>query len=425
MAGSSVLYNEATGLERALVDVGMEALGKINGRLILENWDPALVQTANLGTLAWGLGAQLWRDEWPEVVKRKWTASQSTFLSLRGTITAIDMAIAIQNEGLGSEGTIELLQVARPPQAMYWGGSVPKEIWDAYLKLLPEIRIYSSRQPALVDGVYFGDGFWSADHFAAERSLRLSGRRASLYRDGTITPLPLFTQEDASPVMGSPFTSETAQIPSDAGLGLFYGDGFYGSEFTGGNPPVEYVTYRLVRDQGYYASPFQTTAVLKGLVPMTPRYERASESKDAGLAAFWGDAEWGGGQYLETDEGWRMMFDRLRLFDPSVSAPLGTGGDFWSDARFGMPAKYMELMLRVARPLHQPEAVWTDSFFGASYLTGSDLTLVDLAFKAVEAAKALRDTIMVSLDTTRPLTFGDAPLLNGSVTLATRTRRYL
>jgi phage tail P2-like protein len=425
MAGSTVLYREATGYERALVDVGTQALANINGRLILENWDPALVQSENLGTLAWGVGAQLWHDEWPEVVKRKWTASQATFLPLRGTITAIEMAIAIQNEGLGSAGTIELLQVQRPPQAMYWGGAVPKETWDAYLALLPEIRIYSSRQPALVDGVYFGDGFWGDGHFAAERSLNLSGRRASLYRNGTITPLPLFTQEDVSPISGSPFYSETAQIPSDAGLGLFYGDGYFGSEFTGGNPPVEYVTYRLVRDKGYYASPFQTTAVLKGLVPMTPRYERASETKDAGLAAFWGDAQWGGGQYLETDEGWRMMFDRLRLYDPEVSAPLGTGSDFWSDGRFGMPAKYLELMIRTSRQLHEPEAVWTDSFYGASYLTGSDLTLVDLAFKAVEAAKALRDTVMVSLDTTRPLTFGDAPLLNGSVTLATRTRRYL
>jgi phage tail P2-like protein len=110
--GTQVLYQNAEGGERAMADVDIQRLLSIRAELIIENWNPQLVQTKNIPFLAFSLGVTLWEpDYWTEAIQRQWLADQWEFKARRGTKRGEKMALEING--------FDLVQEVTPPQGYF------------------------------------------------------------------------------------------------------------------------------------------------------------------------------------------------------------------------------------------------------------------------------------------------------------------
>jgi len=416
--GSQLLYPAAAALEQALADVEGEHLLGINAELVIENWDPWKVLPRNLPYLAWAMGVTLWDEDWSEEKKRSWVAAQWEFKARRGTLRAFEMALDVMSEP-GRE--LGLIQVVTQPQGMHLAGGPSKAELDAYYALLPEIRVYFARLRDRDDGgVWLGESFLDDRFLPADRGEVLYGRRGTLFRPGAEIPLKTYRLETRI-VENHAVDFERVAIPGKAGAGLMLDADFCDAAYLDGNEErARLVTYELDRAYDHFESDFSITYVTPGLDPITPRYERGSLVGDAGWSLMLDGDFLGGRSYLVPDNALDLIFDRLRLFDPEVDAPLGTVGDFLDDARIGMPAYTAEMIVSAPRRAPVSELMCDQGFVGYDFLAPDNLTLVERAFRALTAAMALRDTLLVTFETTRPLQFGDRPLLDGSKTFSSR-----
>ena len=177
--GSEILYNAATGLERALADVEAEAMLSVRAELITENWDPWKVQEKNIPFLAWGLGVTLWDEEWSVGTKRQWLADQWLWKARVGTVWAIRRALANWN--------YTLVDVVRPPQGYFASPDFTAEQMRAWLSLMPKLRIRLARSDIGEGGLdqWIADESFIDENFAAEDDgWDLYGRRATLRYPG-------------------------------------------------------------------------------------------------------------------------------------------------------------------------------------------------------------------------------------------------
>jgi len=442
--GSKLIYQSATGLERAMADVDVHKLLSINAELIIDTWDPWRTTAQNLPYLAWALGVSLWDDAWPEAVQRRWVADQWKFKAARGTVVAIEMALEVMSYPVNPGGDLKLLQYVTPPQGLFLGTNASKSEFDAWLSLLPEIRIYKGKYFESDDGaVWFDDpdetplsgaggSFMDAEFLPVDRGPVLAGRRTTLFRNGVETNLR--TYESVTRVEnGVGIDFERVALDGLAGAALFKTDGFLDSEFIGGEEvTAKIVTYELHRDYYHsetdfpvtYVVPYRPEYVVDAPEPWIPRYERGTREGFAG----WGmcvDGDPLTDYFLVPDNSPFLVFDRLRYYDPDIEGPVGLKGDFLDDARLGMPKRRAELMIQADRILGPMELVLDQDFVGENFLVDDDLTRTDRALKSVEAAMALDDTIQVTFQTTRPIEFRDHIRFDGQHKFASRARRYL
>jgi hypothetical protein len=107
------------------------------------------------------------------------------------------------------------------------------------------------------------------------------------------------------------------------------------------------------------------------------------------------------------DGGDKLLADRVFLLDPEVAEPMVAGISFADVSRVGIPAYLAELQI----DLHTVEAA--DSFFaedGAesrNFAIAEDRSHIDRALRAVNAAKAARDTVLISFAPKRLAQMGD------------------
>jgi len=119
-----ILYRTATGLEKAIVDVGGGRIIAIPAELIRDMWDPWRVSPENLPVLAWAMQAQLWEDDWPENTKREWIAEQWLYQSLRGTRRGIEMALHVMGRDFTCPDCYKLVDELTAPQGFF---AIPKD----------------------------------------------------------------------------------------------------------------------------------------------------------------------------------------------------------------------------------------------------------------------------------------------------------
>src|SRR4051812_27913001 len=91
--GSKVLYPNAEGMEKALADTDAVRLMSVYAEAVIDVWDPYKISLTNLPFLAYGMSVNMWQDDWAELTKRNWVANNWTFLSLRGTVPGLRMAV--------------------------------------------------------------------------------------------------------------------------------------------------------------------------------------------------------------------------------------------------------------------------------------------------------------------------------------------
>lgn len=139
--GAQTLYQSSTGLEKALADSEAERLIRIYAEAIVDVWDPYRISLRNLPYLAWAMGVNMWQDEWRELTKRTWVARQWTFKSLRGTADGTRMAVDYIGRDVSPWG-YHCTKFTVPPQKVYSGPTMTREEREAWLELMPQVRIW-------------------------------------------------------------------------------------------------------------------------------------------------------------------------------------------------------------------------------------------------------------------------------------------
>jgi phage tail P2-like protein len=139
--GSLVLYPAATGLEKAMADTDAERIIRIPDWIITDQWDPYLISFQNLPFLAWAMSVNMWQDEWKEGTKRSWVARAWEFKSLRGTRRGMEMAVDYIGRDVSPWG-YQCTKFTVPPQRVYSGPTMTKEEREAWLELMPQVRLW-------------------------------------------------------------------------------------------------------------------------------------------------------------------------------------------------------------------------------------------------------------------------------------------
>lgn len=139
--GAQTLYQAASGLEKALADHEAERLIRVYAEAIVDVWDPFRIAYRNLPFLAWAMGVNMWQDQWREMTKRTWVAQQWTFKSLRGTANGTRMAVDYIGRDVSPWG-YQCTKFTVPPQRVYSGPTLTREEREAWLELMPQLRVW-------------------------------------------------------------------------------------------------------------------------------------------------------------------------------------------------------------------------------------------------------------------------------------------
>lgn len=133
-AGHDVIYQNATGLERALADVDAYRLIATYAELVRDQWDPYEIDYANLAHLAWAMGVNLWEDNWGELFRRQWVDRQWQLKYLRGSRAGLDEFV----RAVG--GTVK--RCITPPATTHPLPSYSDEERAEYITKFPQLRMY-------------------------------------------------------------------------------------------------------------------------------------------------------------------------------------------------------------------------------------------------------------------------------------------
>jgi phage tail P2-like protein len=423
--GAETLYRSATGFEKALADVDAERLLNIHAELIIAQWDPWAISYQNLPYLAWAMGSNLWEDIWTEGIKRGWTAEQWTYKSVRGAPAAYRMAL--------KPSGYDVTDMLRPEQGLWVGPELTKEELDAWIHLMPELRIkFEHRHGLKYPDEFFieeeypyglplppgfdvaGDpthhianiGFLDDEYFSLNDGPVLRGRQAIIRHRGVDeTVYTIDFHYDATDRATTDY--ERYSTIGKSTLGLFIGN-YYGEDRFICAQEVEpkIFTIRLDRNYVHDQSAYGLTTIVPDLTPLTPRYERNS---DIG----WGNSfffldDFALPYYLgNPDGGGELLADRIYLLDPDVIEPMNQGVSFIDWSRIGIPSYYAEVQVDLHGIEHARALIIDTSFIEEAFVVPTDLSHIERAFRAIVDAKALRDTIAVSFAPKRPAVMGD------------------
>lgn len=401
--GAAVIEDGATPFDLALADVEAEELLTINAELIRDNWDPFKVATRNIGFLAFAMGVTLWDDEWPEQTKRQWIADQWEFKAKRGTEEAFRMALSLWG--------YTLVEVLTPPQGFYASEEFTKEQRDAWLARMPQLRIRVGRTTGKANPA---DEWFAGESFAGEAFAMpndghlLLNRRGFLRQNGVDTPLQSVVTTTS--VSNRVVTDvERIAIPGVSSQGWFAGEDFVGEEdkFTNvAEVEARLVTVRLDRSYVHEESTLGLTTADVGLEPLDVRYQRISDIGD-GTDAWFAGVDFAGEAFALPDDAGELLADVLFLHDPSVAVPMTAGISFAGVDRVGIEPNTAELMIDLHQVAEAGGWFADKSFAGESFAIEDDDKARDNALRACVAAKALRDTVLVSFAPRRPLQFSD------------------
>jgi len=399
--GRAVLESGATAYEIALADTDADRLQAIQAELIDDNYDPYRVQTRNLLFLAFAQGVTLWDDDWPEATKRAWIAIQWRFKAMVGTETAFRIALGLWGY------TLE--DVVTPPQGFYAGRDLTPEERSAWIAKMPQLRIRRelARGTAAPDEWFAGQSFAGRDTVGADDSALLIGRRGFIRRNGVDTPLQSVITS-TTVVNKQVVDIERIDVPGLCSVGFIAGVDFAGDEHYAGSAELEAETLTIRKDLTYAAEStvYGITSVRPSFTPLDVRWTQVSDKGDGG-PYFYAGQDFAGVEFTADDHAADLLYDVLYLFDPAVAGPMTEGMSFAGVSRVGIEQKTAELLINLHTKAGALDFIAGQTFVGEGYAVDDDGRDQDNALRACVAAKALRDTILVSFEAKRPLQAGD------------------
>jgi phage tail P2-like protein len=413
-AGSKLLYDAATGLEKAMADVDAQRIINLPDWVITDQWDPYLISFNNLPYLAWGMGVNLWEsDYWSEGTKRQWVADQWYYKSIRGTPAAYRMALGLSG--------YTITDMVRPPQGFWASPDLTKEEFDAWIRQMPQIRIkFADRRGVRGWDEFFIDqdnpelpmanvGFLDQDYAGFNDGPVLFGREAVIRQHGIDTPLNTIVFTPSSETRQAMVIERYSTVGKATNV-FFTDDGAIEADYIDAEEVApELITLQFDRSYEHDTSELSLTTIVPGLTPLTPRYERNSDIGDGNSWFFLDvDVVEDPERFIDREDGGdQLLADRVYLLDPTVSAPMTEGMSFTDISRIGIEPYLAEVQVDLHMHEPGPAMIIDVAFVEEAFLIDEDTSHIDRACRAMVDAKAYRDTILASFAPLRPLRAGD------------------
>lgn len=407
-------------LERAIEDVVATSLEPIEPEKIKALWDPDLCPEEHLPILAHALSVDLWDDAWDTLKKRSVLRRWVTLEFSKGTLAGYRDFIEIAGG--------RLVEYLTAPQGFFVSEELTQQQWQGWLDQMPRVRVtFSHGQGEWIppSALYLDNWFLDEDFEEFDDGEALYGRQAYLRETAGGDDIPLLLSrvyETREERVG--YATERVVIPGDAGAAIILDDGFLEDELTGyldGDAKVpQAFSYALNRSFIYEESDLELTAVPVGYLPRDVRYYRVSDIGDALADAHFDDWFIDEDKFITDDEGGKMLADVLYLLNTDIAAPLVDGISFTDVSRLDMSPFTAEFMIDATTILPWGEMVLDVTFLDEDFIVDEDLTHINKIMDAIVAGKAKRDKILVTFETTKALTLGDAPRLNSGMKLGAR-----
>ncbi|CAM5398880.1 hypothetical protein AFEL58S_02003 [Afipia felis] len=368
---------------------------------------PAETPKRFLPWLGWEWSIDIWDDAWSDEKKRRVIASSFDLHRLKGTPKGIRDHVALTGA--------QVIQFVRPPQGAFAGRDLTKEEMDAWLRSMPQIRVYLARETGKAGaGAFEGDAFFDDGFAIIDEGRALLGRAARLWDRGVEKPLGLYEiTTEREQRLG--LRIERAMIPGEAGTDTAFSDASFFDDAVGDASVKEpqFVTYRQDVAYQHVTSQLAMQSIMPSLSPVDVRAERISETRAGDELTFHDDA-FAEHAFAGTDDAAWMLYDRIVLHDPARAAPVVDGWSFYDDARLGIPAFTAMAAIDLQLTAEPRAAFCDDGFADDEFSIEEDDTRLEFVREAILASKATRDRVRVTHKMRRPLTLRDGIPLDGS-----------
>jgi hypothetical protein len=312
--------------------------------------------------------------------------------------------------------------MVRPPQGFWSSPDLTKEEYDAWIRLMPEIRIkFSTRKGTRGVDEFFIDtdnpdatefaqtGFLDQDYAGYNDGPVLYGREAVVRRRGVETPMNNVTFQRES--INQPSVDyERLSTVGRSTSGFFFDNGYLDVDFVCSEEiKPELYTLQLDGSYSHDISKLTLQTFYPSERPLSLRYEVNSDVGDGGPWFFLdADVVLDPLRFVDREDGGdRMLADRVYLLDTSVTEPMTEGMSFVDVSRIGIEPYLAEIQVDLGT--HESGVSWVveKSFLDDAFLVSDDWSHLDRACRAMVDAKALRDTILADFAPKRPLLAGD------------------
>lgn len=394
----AMLPSNATRYERALLG-GM--LASALPVPIADLWSADRCPIALLPFLAWAMSVDVWDEAWSETIKRSVVRNALSMHRLKGTLEGIRRHVRLAGG--------EVVRSVLPPAKLFLGQTLSADERRAFLANYPEIRITSIVQRGhagraffpgpIQPGAYRRNAFLGDTNgpvsFPADLQARERFGRRGLYVDGAIQ-VPLAVAQIRQDENGRPIDAfERLVIPGRAAGGYFT-DAPRFQRFLGETASAE----RVVSLKIVNAADPTPTAVRGGLAPINVEPELVRVPGRNRWGAFCG--RFAGRFFVETRAD-VSIYQSIRLHDTRRALARRKAFTFLNADRFGMDAFTAELDIAIRG--RRPRII--QNLFMTGFLYAGDREKEAKVYRAIVAAKAARDTILVNTKISRPPTLGN------------------
>lgn len=415
MSDESVLPRGATRVELAIETVTARAARTPVPISDLADFD--LAPADFIPFLAWGHSSDLWDRDWPIEKKRAVAKSWLRLHRKKGTLAGIEDAVRF----FGGE----VVAARVPPDATYPDPALTREERDRYLSRFRQLRLYRFRSRGTAAfGAYAASGYRLPRLFAGtgfyptftDAPVRV-GRRAFIFDPltGTEEPVKRAVRVSITETRGAVDFEEMA-LPGKAGRGFFVGRLRESRRFSV-NTGARKRLFSIAIDREYLET--RSALHISGVLPSTqpinvrPRLARLPgqrvigqlfPSRKGGGRNFIGRS--GDGVYrkfLPPSSAPLRVFDQVYLWDQDRLPDKRGARTFVGRIRLGQAPYHARLTIEV-KGRASPFAF--RSFVGGHLLTTSKKRMRQV-IEAVRQSKALRDKVLVSTKTMRPVSVSD------------------
>lgn len=377
----SLLPSTATPWETAISLVGAERR-PLPSDLIKSVWNADNCPAHLLDILANELSVDIWDDAWDEKRKRAWIKRSIPLHKIKGTLACI-------KEYLAQAGG-EVIRVTRPPEGFVLADSQTPAEYEAWVKTLPQVRIYRERVTSEVGPFISTDvGAFNLDALDNLPDPVETGRKAVLWRDGTETAVGV----DDSGGLSSLTVALRIPLRSFAALGFDEGCLAALEDLA----PI----YRM-------GVSYDQTLALNPVSPGVRLKIVSAETVSEVLSAIgcFGDRGVLDDDYF-ADDLISEVYYRIPIIEPGDAKATYLADVFGvlDLSRFGKQAHRAELAIVVPGDWCEASMALDWSPFGTA-VWENDVSRLDRAFDAVSGAKRMSDQIVAYTNNYRPLIAG-------------------
>lgn len=403
MTFQSLLPDSSGLFERALEDVFGRSIEAIEPERIKIFWDPDRVPVEHMSVLAHALSVDLWDEAWDELKKRsvlrRWVELEFSKGTLAGYSDFIDIAGG------------RLVEYVAPPGGIFAAPDLTKAQWDAWTDQQPRVVIKLAKLTGhwvppldtIADQTFADADFIGLDDGAVLRARHAVLRRSRGAPDEELQLLQISKVDDARTAT----VTERLILPAEDPITTIAGDGFAGDGFVGAVDTGERsYSYSLDRTYVHSQSSLWLDTVPAGFLPRDTRYYRVSDVGDAGADLFADDS--GSDDCFATpDEADELLGDVLYLHDPAIAAPMVDGNSFADASRVDARRYQAEFRIDLDSVAAPDDALSDVSYADQGFAMPEDLSGRESVYRAINAAKAERDRVLVTFQSRRRRTLGD------------------